>query len=182
MEHLLQINSYFQRNDTFANQLKKMAKNKGSDEKLVFELVNRKAKYEYQFIDTYEAGLQLLGTEIKSMRTGKVNLSDAYCTFEKGELFVRSMYIKEYAFGTHENHEARRTRKLLLKRQELKRLDKRVKERGFTIVPYRLYINERGFAKLEIALAQGKKTHDKRASIKEKDQKRDLDRMKNVRL
>lgn len=155
-----------------------VARNKNSDEKITNETVNKKARYEYQFIDTYEAGIQLLGTEIKSIRAGHVNLSDAYCLFKDGELTVRSLYIKEYAFGSHENHEARRTRKLLLRKRELEKLEKKVKERGFTIVPYRLYINERGFAKLEIALAQGKKSYDKRDSIKQKDQKRDLDRMK----
>ncbi len=155
-----------------------MARNKNSDEKITNETVNKKARYEYQFIDNYEAGIQLLGTEIKSIRAGHVNLNDAYCLFKDGELTIRSLYIKEYAFGSHENHEARRTRKLLLKKKELQKLEKKVKERGFTIVPYRLYINERGFAKLEIALAQGKKAYDKRDSIKQKDQKRDLDRMK----
>ncbi len=142
------------------------------------EITNRKARHQYHFIDTYEAGIVLQGSEIKSIRTGQVNLNDAYCVFKKGELFVRSMYIKEYKYATYFNHEARRERKLLLKRQELKKLDKKVKERGFTIVPYRLFISERGFAKLEIALAQGKKSFDKRETIKAKDQKRDLDRMK----
>lgn len=144
------------------------------------EIKNRKARYEYHFIDTYEAGLVLQGSEIKSIRQGQVNLNDAYCTFKKGELFVQSMYIKEYKFATYFNHEARRERKLLLKRQELKKLEKKVKERGFAIVPYRLFISDRGFAKLEIALAQGKKSFDKRQSIKEKDQKRDLDRIKKA--
>ena len=144
------------------------------------EILNRKAKFEYHFLDLYEAGIMLTGTEIKSIRNGEVNLKDAYCVFRKGELFVRSMYIKEYAFGTYDNHEPRRERKLLLRRRELKKLEKRVKERGFTIVPYRLYLSDRGFAKLEIALAQGKKSYDKRESIKAKDQKRDLDRMKKA--
>lgn len=155
-----------------------MAKNNSNTEKLIMEVVNRKARHEHIFIDTYEAGIQLLGTEIKSIRSGHVNMSDAYCLFSNEELTIKSLYIKEYKYGNIENHEPRRTRKLLLKKQELKKLQKRVKERGFTIVPYRLYINERGFCKLEIALAQGKKSYDKRNSIKEKDQKRDLDRMK----
>ena len=142
------------------------------------EFVNRKAKYEYHFIDTYVAGMQLQGTEIKAIRAGDVNLSDAYCTFRKEELYIKSLYIKEYKYGTYANHEARQDRKLLLKRQELRKLEKKVKEKGFTIVPYRLFVNERGFAKLEIALAQGKKSYDKRDSIKAKDQKRDLDRIK----
>ena len=142
------------------------------------EIVNRKAKFQYHFVSNYEAGLVLTGTEIKSIRAGNVNLNDAYCTFKKGELWIQSMYIKEYKYGNQFNHEARRIRKLLLKKQELKKLEKRVKERGFTIVPYRLFISERGFAKIEIALAQGKKSYDKRQTIKEKDQKRDLARMK----
>ncbi|RMG82815.1 MAG: SsrA-binding protein SmpB [Bacteroidetes bacterium] len=145
------------------------------------EIINRRAKFEYHFLDTFEAGIVLTGTEIKSIRAGNVNLNDAYCRFKNGELFVESMYIKEYKFATHFNHEARRPRKLLLRRTELRKLEKRVKERGFTIVPFRLFISERGLAKLEIALAQGKKTFDKRESIKEKDQKRDLARMKKMR-
>ena len=146
------------------------------------EIINRKAKFEYHFIDTYEAGIALKGTEIKSIRKGEVNLKDAYCIFQKGELYVKSMFIAEYKFGNIFNHETRRTRKLLLRRRELKKLEKKVKERGFTIVPFRLYLSDRGFAKLEIALAQGKKSFDKRQTIKEKDQKRDLARMKKIRL
>ncbi len=142
------------------------------------EILNKRAKHEYTFIDVVEAGIVLQGTEIKSIRQSKVNLRDAYCLFKKGELYIKSMFIKEYEHGNIFNHEPRRTRKLLLKKGELKKLEKRVKERGFTIVPYRLYLNERGIAKLEIALAQGKKTFDKRESIKQKDQKRDLARMK----
>ena len=142
------------------------------------EIINRKATFEYHFLSTYEAGIVLQGTEIKSIRQGNVNLRDAYCVFKKGELYVKSMFIAEYKFGNIFNHEARRTRKLLLRRQELRKLEKKVKERGFTIIPYRLYLSERGFAKLEIALAQGKKSFDKRQSIKEKDQKRELSRMK----
>lgn len=142
------------------------------------EIVNKRAKHEYNFLDVVEAGIVLQGTEIKSIRQSKVSLRDAYCFFKKGELYVKSMFIKEYEHGNIFNHEARRTRKLLLKRSELRKLERRVKERGFTIVPYRLYLNERGIAKLEIALAQGKKTYDKRDSIKQKDQKRDLARMK----
>ena len=146
------------------------------------EIINRKASHEYQFISTHEAGIVLQGTEIKSIRQNNVNLRDAYCVFKKGELYVKSLYIKEYKFGNYFNHEPRRDRKLLLRRSELRKLERRVKERGFTIVPYRLYLSERGFAKLEIALAQGKKSYDKRQSIKEKDQKRDMARMKKIRL
>lgn len=144
------------------------------------EIINRKAKFEYQFIDTYEVGLVLKGTEIKSIRAGNVNLRDAYCYFKKGELFVKSMFIAEYDFGNVFNHETRRTRKLLLRRRELKKLEKKTKEKGFTIIPYRLYMTDRGFAKLEIALSQGKKSYDKRNSIKDKDAKRDLARMKKM--
>jgi SsrA-binding protein len=146
------------------------------------EFVNRKAAFEYKFIEKFEAGIVLQGTEIKSIRDGSVNLKDSYCLFQKGELYVKSMYIGEYKYGTYANHEARRTRKLLLKRQELKKLEKKVKERGFTIVPYRLYLSDRGLAKLEIALAQGKQGYDKRNSIKERDNKRDMDRLKKIRL
>ncbi len=146
------------------------------------EIVNRRAKYEYAFIDTFEAGILLVGTEIKSIRKGNANLSDAYCFFRGGELFIKSMFIAEYEHGNVFNHEPRRERKLLLRRTELRKLEKRVKERGFTIIPYRLYLSERGFAKLEIALATGKKSFDKRESIKEKDSKRDLDRMKKMKL
>jgi len=154
-----------------------MAKKK-KDDKGPVNIANRRAKYEYTFIDTYEAGISLTGTEIKSIRQSNANLSDAYCYFENGELFVKSMFVGEYKHGNRQNHEPRRDRKLLLKKQELRKLEKRVKERGFTIVPYRLYLNDRGFAKLEIALAQGKKVYDKRKSIKEKDLKRELKQMK----
>jgi len=144
------------------------------------EIKNRKASYEYKFIETFEAGLKLMGTEIKSIRSGNANLNDAYCTFNEGELYVRSLFISEYLFGNIFNHETRRDRKLLLHKQELKKLQKKVKEKGFSIVPFRLFINERGFAKLDIALAQGKKAYDKRQSIKAKDSKRELDRMRKL--
>lgn len=142
------------------------------------EIINRKAKFEYFFVEEIEAGIKLQGTEIKSIRANNVNLNDAYCYFKDGELFIRSLYIKEYKFGTYDNHEPRRPRKLLLKKQQLRKLEKKVKERGFTIVPYRLYMNERGFAKVEIVLAQGKKSYDKRNSIKDKDMKRDMARIR----
>ena len=144
------------------------------------EIINRKAKFEYFFVEEIEAGIMLQGTEIKSIRAGNVNLNDAYCYFKDNELYIRSLYIKEYAFGTYDNHEPRRPRKLLVKKRELRKLEKKVKERGFTIVPYRVYLNERGFAKVEIALAQGKKSYDKRNSIKEKDMKRDMARMRKA--
>ena len=142
------------------------------------EIVNRKAKFEYQFLDVYEAGIQLYGAEVKSIRAGNANLSDAYCYFKNNELWLKSMFVAEYGMATDRIIETRRERKLLLKKGELKKLEKKVKERGVTIVPYRLYINDRGFVKIEIATARGKKIHDKRNSIKERDLKRDLDRLK----
>lgn len=144
------------------------------------EIVNRKADFEYKFIDTVEAGIKLVGTEIKSIRKGNANLRDAYCFFRKGELYIKSLFIAEYEHGNLYNHETRRLRKLLLKRNQLRKLEKQVKEKGYTIVPVRLYVTERGFAKVEVALAQGKKVYDKRESIKRKDMKRDLDRMKKM--
>ena len=149
-----------------------------SDNKPRIEITNRKAKHEYQFLDVYEAGIVLQGTEIKSIRKGQANLRDAYCTFKNGELIIHSLFIAEYTHGNQFNHDTRRPRKLLLRRTELRKLEKRVKERGFTIVPYKMYLTERGFAKVEIALAQGKKIYDKRESIKQKDLKRDMDRIK----
>ena len=142
----------------------------------VKEIVNRKAKFSYSFIQEFEAGIMLTGTEVKSLRKGEANLNDAYCVFKDDELYVHSLFIAEYDHGNIYNHETRRTRKLLLKRTELRKLDKRTKEKGFAIVPYKIYFNERGKAKILIALAQGKKSYDKRNSIKEKDMKRDLDR------
>jgi SsrA-binding protein len=139
---------------------------------------NRQAGFEYELLDKYVAGIVLTGTEIKSIREGKVNLQDGYCYINNGEMFVKGINITPYAQGTHYNHEATRERKLLLKRSELGKLEGKVEERGLTIVPTKLFINDRGFAKLEIAVARGKKTHDKRESIKERDAKRELDRMK----
>lgn len=139
-------------------------------------IVNRKAKFEYSFLSSFEAGLVLKGTEVKSLRNGNANLNDAYCLFKSDGLYILSMYIGEYEYGNNFNHEPRRTRKLLLKKTELKKLRKRVDAKGFSIVPYRIYFSERGFAKMEIALAQGKKSFDKRNTIKEKDAKRELQR------
>jgi SsrA-binding protein len=139
---------------------------------------NRQASYEYELLDKYIAGIVLTGTEIKSIREGKVNLQDGFCYYKNGELFAKGVNITPYAQGTHYNHEATRERKLLLKRTELRKIESKVDEKGFTLVPTRLFINDRGFAKLEIALARGKKMHDKRESIKEREAKRELDRMK----
>ncbi len=139
---------------------------------------NKRAGFEFELLDRYMAGLVLKGTEIKSIKEGKVNLQDGYCYFNQGELFVKGISITPYAQGTHFNHEAARERKLLLKRSELRKLESKVQEKGLTLVPVRLFVNARGFAKLEIALARGKKLHDKRESIKERDVKRELDRFK----
>ena len=142
---------------------------------------NRKASYEYQFIDTFVAGIMLVGTEIKSIRNNKANISDAHCVFNGNELFVKNLHIAEYSNGGQNNHEPKRERKLLLNKQELKKMLGKVKEKGNSIIPIRLFINEKGKAKLEIALAKGKKVYDKRESIKEKDQKKDMDRIRNMR-
>jgi SsrA-binding protein len=137
---------------------------------------NRKAEYEYFLLTKYAAGLVLTGTEIKSIRAGKANIQDAYCSFENGELWVHNMHVSEYANGSYNNHEAKRDRKLLLTKREIKKLLVKLNERGFTVIPTLLYINENGYAKLDIALARGKKKYDKRESIKEKDNKLNYDR------
>ncbi|MEO1434637.1 MAG: SsrA-binding protein SmpB [Bacteroidota bacterium] len=152
---------------------------KKSSDKAV-NIVNRKAKHEYFFDQVLEAGIVLQGTEIKSIRIGNAGIADAYCHFKDGELFVKNLYIAEYQFGTYNNHEPRRDRKLLLKKTELRKLERRVKEKGFTLVPYRLFISERGYAKIEVALARGKKSYDKRETIKDRDNKRQLDRLKKM--
>ncbi|MCK9450320.1 MAG: SsrA-binding protein SmpB [Bacteroidales bacterium] len=139
---------------------------------------NKRASFEYFLEDRLVAGIVLTGTEIKSIREGKVSLNDAYCAFEGGELFVREMHIAEYTHGTHYNHEPKRDRKLLLNARELKKLRTKINEKGFTIVPVVLFVNERGLAKLEIALAKGKHHYDKRHTLKDKDTKRELDRLK----
>lgn len=139
---------------------------------------NRQAGFEYELLDKYVAGIVLTGTEIKSIREGKVNLQDGYCYLNNGEIFVKGVNISPYAQGTHYNHEATRERKLLLKRSEIKKLEGKIEEKGLTLVPLRLFINDRGFAKMEIAIARGKKLHDKRNSIKEREAKRELNRMK----
>ena len=160
-----------------------MAKAKAKEKKnRSVEVINRKAKFEYQFITELEAGIILTGTEIKSIRAGEANVKEAYCLFLREELFIRNMFIAEYKYGTHNNHEPRRDRKLLLKKTELRKLQRKVKEKGMTIVPYKLFISERGFAKLIIALATGKRQYDKRATMKERENKRELDRIKKIKL
>jgi SsrA-binding protein len=144
------------------------------------QIVNRKAKFEYTFLQGFEAGIMLKGTEVKSLRVGNANLSDAYCHFVNGELFIKSLFIAEYDFGNLNNHETRRDRKLLLRKTELKKIERRVTEKGMSVVPYKIYFSERGFAKVQVFLAQGKKSFDKRSSIKEKDMKRDMDRINKL--
>lgn len=135
---------------------------------------NRKASFEYSLLDKFVAGIQLTGTEIKSIRAGKVSFVDSYCTFLNNELWVVNLHISEYEYGSHYNHEPKRNRKLLLNKKELKKLYTKVKEKGFTIVPTFLFINEKGLAKLEIAVAKGKQLHDKREDIKKKDAEREM--------
>ena len=137
---------------------------------------NKKAYFEYAILDKYTAGIKLLGTEIKSIREGKANLNDAFCTFIDNQLYVRNLHISEYSHGSFYNHEAKRDRVLLLNKKELKKLQTRGEEKGLTIVPLAMFISERGFAKLEIGLAQGKKTYDKRETMKERDTKVEMDR------
>ena len=137
-------------------------------------ILNKKAKFEYIILDRFTAGIQLFGTEIKSIREGKASLVDSYCAVEHGEMYVKQMHIAEYRFGSYANHEAKRDRKLLLQRKELRKLSKLAKDTGKTIIPLRLFINERGFAKIEIALCQGKHTYDKRQALREADDKREM--------
>lgn len=141
------------------------------------EIKNRRASFDYEFIETFQAGIVLTGTEIKSIRAGKASLVDAFCYFNGGELYVKNMHVAEYYWGTWGRHDPRRDRKLLLTGKELLKLNRAVKEKGLTIVAVKLYIADNGYAKLLIALARGKKEYDKRQSIKEKDLRRDMDRM-----
>lgn len=137
---------------------------------------NRRATFDYELIETFVAGIVLTGTEIKSIRLGKAGLSDSYCIVTNNELWVKNMYVAEYFYGTYNNHDSRRDRKLLLKRKELNKIARLSKDTGFTIVPTRLFINEKGLAKLVIAIAKGKKAYDKREAIKERDDKRAMSR------
>jgi len=142
---------------------------------------NKKARFQYELLEKYTAGIVLTGTEIKSIRNSKASITESFCEFnDKGELFVVNMYIEEYIYGTHYNHRPKAERKLLLNKRELKKLHKEVKNSGLTIVPLKLFINDKGFAKLIIALAKGKKIHDKRETIKDRDNKRNLDRIKKI--
>ena len=140
------------------------------------EIKNRSAYYEYYFDEKYDAGIVLKGTEVKSLRAGKASFNDSYCIFQKGELWIKSFHIAEYSHGTVNNHEPLRDRKLLLTKRELKKLETKIKEKGYTIIPLRLYFNDKNIAKLEIGLGKGKKLHDKRETIKQRDTERELKR------
>jgi len=144
------------------------------------KIKNKKAYFSFEIIDKYMAGIQLLGTEIKSIKGGKASLTEAYCAFYEGELYIRNMNISEYENRGYMNHETRRERKLLLNRKELAKLEKKTKEKGFSIIPLVLFINSKGLAKIDIALARGKREFDKRNDIKDRDSKRDLARMKKM--
>ena len=145
---------------------------------VIINIKNRRAGHEYTFLAKYDAGVMLQGTEIKSIREGNVNLTDGYCLFHTdGSLWIHSIRIAPYSLGTYNNHDAMRERKLLLQKRELKQLRGKMIDQGLTIIPLRLFVTDRGFAKIEIALAQGKKLYDKRNDLKEKAQKRDMERM-----
>lgn len=139
---------------------------------------NRKARFQYEILDKFTAGIKLVGTEIKSIRGGKANIGESFCEFKNGELFVLNMNIQPYSHASHFNHDPRSARKLLLQKNELRKLYKNVQNSGLTIIPLRLFINQRGLAKLDIALVKGKKLHDKRETIKKRENKRRLDRIK----
>jgi SsrA-binding protein len=144
------------------------------------ELNNRKAYHDYFIETSYIAGIVLTGTEIKSLRAGKASFIDSYCYFHNGELYVKSLHISEYAFGTYNNHEPMQERKLLLNKKELRKLEGKIKEKGYSIIPLRIFLSESGWAKVEIGLAKGKKNYDKRNTIKEREMDRDVKRKYNV--
>jgi len=141
------------------------------------QIKNKRASFDYEWMDTYNAGIVLTGTEIKSIRLGKASLVDTFCFFTQGELWVKNMHIATYFYGSYNNHAARRDRKLLLNKKELRKLERAIKESGLTIVPVRMYITTSGLAKVVIALVRGKKEYDKRQSLREKDDKREMDKM-----
>lgn len=142
------------------------------------KIKNRKARFEYEIIDTYSAGIVLAGTEIKAIREGKASIAESFCEFHNRELFVINMTVQEYSHASHFSHNPKSERKLLLNRSELKKLEKEVKNTGLTIIPLLLYTNDKGLAKIEIALCRGKKDYDKRETLKDRDSKRDLSRIK----
>lgn len=140
------------------------------------DIKNRSAYHDYFIDDKYDAGMVLTGTEVKSLRDGRASFNDSYCFFNKGELFIRSLHIAEYSHGTVNNHDPVRERKLLLKKRELQKLEAKIKEKGYSIIPLRIFFNERGFVKMEIGLGKGKKQYDKRETIKQRDTDRELKR------
>jgi len=140
------------------------------------EIKNRSAYHEYYIEDKYDAGMVLMGTEVKSIREGKVSFVDSFCFFQKGELWVRNLHIAEYRFGTTNNHIAVHDRKLLLNKKELRKLEAKLKDKGYTIVPLKIFFNEKGLAKMEIGLGRGKKLHDKRDTVKARDADREMKR------
>ena len=149
----------------------------------IINILNKRARFDYEILETYTAGIVLAGTEIKSIRLGKANITESFCEFNsRNELFAINTYIEEYTFGNQFNHTARSERKLLLNKKELKSLAKSVQAKGLTIVPLKLYTTEKGIAKLDVGLCRGKKTYDKRESLKESDTKRDIDRIKKQLL
>lgn len=141
------------------------------------EIKNRKAEFQYEILEEFTAGIKLVGTEIKSIRQGKAQISESFCEFQNGELFVINMHIQEYSHASHFNHNPKSERKLLLKKHELRKLEKNVANTGLTIIPLRLFISDNGWAKLDIALCRGKKLYDKRESLRKKDDKRRMDRI-----
>lgn len=141
---------------------------------------NKKASHDYEFIEKFIAGIKLSGTEIKSLRLGKATLSDSYCFFSNGELFIKGMHISEYWWGNLNNHDPLRERKLLLTSRELRKIERKIKESGLTIIVIKVFINDRGLAKAEIAISKGKKEYDKRETLKRKDATREMDRMRKV--
>lgn len=141
------------------------------------DIKNRRASFDYEILDRYVAGIQLYGTEIKSIRESKASLADTYCQFTGDELWVKNMHIAHYQFGSYANHEVKRERKLLLTKRELRKLKRQTMETGKTIIPLRLFVNEKGLAKVEIGLCQGKHSYDKRQSLREKDDKREIERL-----
>ena len=144
------------------------------------EIKNKRATFDYEILDVLTAGLVLTGTEIKSLRTGKASFNDSYCLFDKGELYVKSLHISEYAYGTYTNHEPMQERKLLLNKKELKKLEAKTREKGYSIIPLKIFINEKGLAKMEIGLGKGKKDYDKRNTIKERENDRDIKRQYGI--
>lgn len=140
------------------------------------EIKNRSASYEYFIEDKFDAGMVLTGTEVKAIRDGRVSFNDSYCLIDRGELYVKALHISPYEFGSYANHNPTRERKLLLKKKELEKIIQKLKEKGYTIVPLSIYFNERGYAKMKIGLGKGKKLHDKRESIKERESQREIKR------